>query len=730
MKKMKKVFLCALSSVMAASLGVAFSALPTAPASADGLETFEMLGGSIRANTGTTGIRFIGKISDGEYKTVMQDETAVFGTVIAPLDYMQGIAAGADYVTELTAKNFAVAPIVHYSQPVQKAVVEGEAVDTNWYVYGSISNIRYENANRDFFGISFVRTGTEGNYSFDYPEISSVEEISRSVTEIAIMAREDETKTYDDAVYQIIDGFIARGINQANGDAETATPSVEVALVNTRSTYLVGETFDLSATYAPSNLALNVTYTSSDDSVAKITGNQVEILKAGNATITASVEIWGQAFTVEEATLQITAGTLELVAPNYMAVGKAENLSVTFNGEAVPSATYAVDTTALENANGVVTPVKAGKTTVTATVSHEGVSTEVSKEINVIDFGNTTGEMVDFATQLNAWNYRNYNNAEGVTVSYTAEKVTDGRPIANYGLHYYRPDNTGTSSGATGKLIYLHPEIVDLAKSLGYQYLSYYILVPKMSGVDTSASSVSYVVNADGSLYYEKSNTISFNWVNTTTNWTLSRINLSAITDGKGVGFIGYGQNIYLTNVYLTGTDGTANKNVLLNQSTINSQVKTVDLAKEELLGKLFVTDMSNATLSIEKGADSARNLDAVVIKRDAGSYTYSNSNRRNGLVISSEWIQAAKAKGCTCIVFRYYNANGAFTVYKVTDTDTAQWSKWADPTSGQWGFYGISLEKFKPGDRILFSFAGDTFKLSNVEFRTTYYASSLVPTA
>ena len=739
MSKMKKLLCCVGVFAFATVGGV--MAMPTAETvdvKADS-SSFMMLGGSIRLNATTPGIRFQASISDDYYQAIANpesetyDATAVFGMMIAPVDYMAGIDASDDYIVELSKKDLTVSPIIHYSQPWQKTAEEGEPVDTNWYINGSISNVRYENSNREFFGIAFMRTGEEGSYVYTYPELESIDAMTRSMSGIAIMAREDTEHTYSEDQYTIIDKYIARGVNLANGEALDATPNVTVSMSNARSMFLVGETVELSASFAPNALDLKLTYESSNPEVAKVTGNTVEILKAGEAEITATVKNYGTTLNIIPATMTITAGTLEMSAPNYMAVGKSETLSVTFNGMDVPGVEYSMENATSTGAS--VTPNLAGESTITANVSYEGVTASLSKDVTVVDFGATSGEMVDLATNLNAWNYNNYNNAEGVELSYTTTKIADGRPIANTALHYYRPDNTGASSGTTGKLVYLHPEIVDLAKAQGYKYLTYFILVPMMSGVSTSCSSEAYVVNADGSVYWGKDGkTINFNWNASTTNWIRSFIDLSKIPDGLGVGFIGYGQNIYLTNVQMIGSDGSAINTTLLDQSTINNQVKTVDLAKEELLGKLFVKDMSNSTLSIETGV-GYNGLNAVVLKRDAGTYSYSVTNKLNGLVISSEWIQAAKAKGCTCFVLRYYNAKGGLTVYKVKDNDTGVGKTGTSNNNlfttanavTNWGFIGISLDNFKPGERIVVSFAGDTLKLSNLEFRTTYYASSLV---
>ena len=738
MTKIKKL-LCCFSVCALAVVGgaTAISASKVVDAAAEG-STFTMLGGSIRLNATTPGIRFQASISDAEYQAITNpesesyDATAVFGMMIAPVDYMTGIEVGEDYIVELAKKELSVSPIIHYSQPWQKEVEEGEPVDTNWYINGSISNVLYENSNREFFGISFMRTGEAGSYVYTYPELNSMDEMSRSMSEIAVKAREDKEWTYSDDQYEIIDKYIARGVNLANGADKEATPSVTVSFAKTRSMCLVGETFDLSASFAPAALDLKLEYSSSDPTVAKVTNNTVEILAEGTVEITATVKNYGTTLDITPATMSITAGTLEFAAPNYMAVGKAQDLTVTFSGFEVPGVEYSAENMSVNGAS--VTPTKAGTTTITATVSYEGVTATVSTDVKVVDFGATSGEMVDLARNVDAWNYRNYNDAEGVTLTYTENKVADGRPIANTALHYYRPDNTGAASGATGKLVYLHPEIIDLAKAQGFKQLTYFIRVPQMSGVSTAHSSTAYVVNEDGTLYYKGSNSINFNWNSNTSNWTRSIITLSNIPDGKGVGFIGYAKDTYLTNVCMIGSNGSAIETSLLDQSTINNQVKTVDLAKEELLGKLFVTDMSNSTLSIEKGADTARNLDAVVITRDAGTYTYSATNKLNGLVISSEWIQAAKAKGCTCIVFRYYNANGGLSIYKVKDNDTAINASGANSylftvsnATTTWGFIGISIENFQPGERLVISFAGSTLKLSNIEFRTTYYASSLV---
>ena len=130
MRKNKGI-LSAIVVAFIASFGFAVTSMNAnvQTASAEG-SSFKMLGGSIRLNADTPGIRFQANISDEEYQAITNSEserydaTAVFGMMIAPLDYMQGIEAGDDYIVELSQKSLSVSPIIHYSLPYQKEVEE------------------------------------------------------------------------------------------------------------------------------------------------------------------------------------------------------------------------------------------------------------------------------------------------------------------------------------------------------------------------------------------------------------------------------------------------------------------------------------------------------------------------------------------------------------------------------------------------------------------------------
>ena len=725
MIKMKKLLCCLGICALAVVGGVtAMSTSKTVNAAAEG-STFTMLGGSIRLNETTPGIRFQASISNEEYQAIVNpdsatyDATAVFGMMIAPVDYMTGIEAGEDYIVELAKKELSVSPIIHYSQPWQKEAEEGEPVDTNWYINGSISNVLYENSNRDFFGIAFIRTGEAGSYKYTYPQLDSIDAMCRSMSEIAIKAREDKTWTYSDDQYKIIDKYIARGVNLANGADKDATPTVTVSLAKARSMYLVGETFDLAASFAPTALDLKIEYTTSDPTVAKITGSTVEILGEGTAEIMATVRNYGTTLDITPATMSIMAGTLELTAPNYMAVGSAKQLSVTFSGMEVPSVVYSAENM---NVNGAsLTPTKAGATTITANVSYEGVTATLSKDVKVIDFGNTTGTTFDLATDLSLWQYRNTNEDTDVTITYE-NNVGDGRatPYAFNALKYSRPQNNGEYRKTTGNLLYLDPEIISLAKELGYTTFSFEVLTKDNPSGKESTAFTMYNVKADGSLMWKGNNADNIIWKghNTTIRWKRYNINLSdeKVFEGAGFGFGTYGQDLYLAKVEFSGADISEYAKSYLTESATAGQT---EIASEELLQKMFTSVSNTSTLSF--GTDAGEGY----VKLTKSGYLSQNYLTYNQLKLSAEWIMAAKKLGYTRIRIGFDSTLSSYgtasvlrmgndgKIYGASQSSSGYWTK-----TGAGGVT-INISKLEDGESIVFACTGGQLAIRKIYFMT-----------
>ena len=151
----------------------------------------------------------------------------------------------------------------------------------------------------------------------------------------------------------------------------TVTVSVDVESVTLDKTTLslaVGETAQLTAMVKPDNATYkNVTWTSSDESVAKVADGKVTAVKTGKAAITAkcggktaecaiTVTVPTGSVTLDKTTLSLAVGeTAQLVATVKPDNATDKNVTWTSSDESVAKV-----------ADGKVTAVKAGKATITA----------------------------------------------------------------------------------------------------------------------------------------------------------------------------------------------------------------------------------------------------------------------------------------------------------------------------------------------------------------------------
>ena len=145
-------------------------------------------------------------------------------------------------------------------------------------------------------------------------------------------------------------------------------PTGSVTLDKTTLSLAVGETEQLTATVKPDDATdKNVTWTSSDESVAKVVNGKVTAVKSGKATITAkcggktaecavTVTVPVTSLTLDRTTLSLAVGeTAQLTATVKPDDATDKNVSWTSSDEFVAK----VD-------NGKVTAVKSGKATITA----------------------------------------------------------------------------------------------------------------------------------------------------------------------------------------------------------------------------------------------------------------------------------------------------------------------------------------------------------------------------
>lgn len=162
----------------------------------------------------------------------------------------------------------------------------------------------------------------------------------------------------------------------AGGKSATCTVKVSTKVVAVTSITLdktslsmkVGETETITVTVNPDNATdKNVTWTSSDESVAKVADGKVTAVKSGKATITAKCEDKTAECAV---TVTVPTGSVTLDKTSLsLAVGETAQLTATVKPDDATDKTVvwtSSDESVAEVINGKVTALKSGTTTITA----------------------------------------------------------------------------------------------------------------------------------------------------------------------------------------------------------------------------------------------------------------------------------------------------------------------------------------------------------------------------
>ena len=196
----------------------------------------------------------------------------------------------------------------------------------------------------------------------------------------------------------------------ASAGGKTATCSVKVTeqavsvttvkLSADKMTVEPGKTATLTATVEPSNATdKSVTWSSSDTSVATVSGGTVTGVKAGTSTITATAggKSASCVVTVSNSTVTVTGITLDKSSENLM-VGKKLTLTakVAPDNASNKSVTWKSSDTSIATVdNGVVKGIKAGTATITATTADQGKTVTCKITVKADLSGDTKTKLKD-----------------------------------------------------------------------------------------------------------------------------------------------------------------------------------------------------------------------------------------------------------------------------------------------------------------------------------------------
>ena len=706
LKTKTKLFLVTLLSMLFVFLfGSATQLLFIGKASAS--SQFAMQGASMRL-TDVTGMRFEARIS--EY-----DEEATYGMMICPTEYLEGVSS--DYINELTKKHTAGTikhlPLVMESTPVKVG-------ESEWAIKGTISSVLYQNLNRNFTGIAFKRTGTEGSYVYEY----ATTYFDRSIAFISTACW--NAKEFAEGTTQLttLKGMVAQCIALANN--QTAEQAQEIianpasvdayiqnnvtAVMNDIPTayYEIGAEQALSATVTPA-IGLNVVFATSNDDVIEVKGNVMKVVGNGNATVSVCI---GDVVLAEK---EITVSALTLTAPEYLAAGKTATVTASDENANV---TYTSSNTNILTVEGnTIKGVGNGTATITAKVGDIAVS-EVN--VRVIDFGNTTGSVLNFATaeNLDLWKFRDGSNDGNASISYVTA-VDDGTDYDYNAIKYNRPNNTGAYR-TIGNFMYLPAEVVQMAKDAGYRYVWFYTYVPTGSGEKPRYYEV-YAVEEDGQARYKNGSHMKY-LTNTSTGWNLNKIDLESVAgaENTGIGFHTYGKDLYVAMFKFFGADVSS---VVTSSFGSLASGMYENMVKEELIGKFFLA-LNDCQVSFSYAATGGKidSADAPMVTATRTGRTFAQANTQNSIYLNSEWIMAAKAMGCDKIGIRV-KASGAYAFMRVKADGTV---KSILRSNGNYESLRISIADFEQGETFSISMGSNTtLSISQITFRTTAHSSA-----
>lgn len=176
------------------------------------------------------------------------------------------------------------------------------------------------------------------------------------------------------------------------GESNKQEPQVDVVSVSLNQTSLSlteGESSTLTATVNPSNATNKVvTWSSSNTSVASVSGGKVTALKEGSATITASSggKSATCAVTVQKKPVPVTSVTISKTSLTLIE-GESSTLTATVNPSDATeqTVTWSSSNTAVATVNGgKVTAVKEGTATITASCGGKSATCAVTVEKKVI----------------------------------------------------------------------------------------------------------------------------------------------------------------------------------------------------------------------------------------------------------------------------------------------------------------------------------------------------------
>ncbi len=300
MRKTTKMWFLGAMATLTALCGTVALQNEQQPVNADAGFTMEMLdGASVRlvgTDATTYGIKYTAKIAKESY-----NENAKYYVMIIPTGWLtkynlsESYDATCDYYEVLTEAG----KTASFDNPSQRTMNVMEAtpkLDGDYYYFnGSITDVKYENSFRDFFGVAYMEVNGERTYA----EFETSENV-RSVSQVASAALNDKTNNWTTDEKASLKAMVQKAYNAKQDDDYTTVENVALPTISAESVSIAlekGKTYQLSApTGIPENLGVGVEWSTNNDCVTVDENGLLTIAKTGDATVTATV--LGEDYTV------------------------------------------------------------------------------------------------------------------------------------------------------------------------------------------------------------------------------------------------------------------------------------------------------------------------------------------------------------------------------------------------------------------------------------------------
>ncbi len=367
MKKQFKVILaCGVLSMASVAVSTALLSNPTSASATTG---FAMeYGARIRiggTNDSHNGIRFTADLGTD---LSVYNADAKWYVMVVPASYVEGMEGeNIDYYQEIYDDLYNAE--TNANPYIATMQAEPYQVEGNYYVQGSLVNIKYENINRDWFGVAYYEVNGVRTYA-TFNEGENVRNVVEMASDYINQGKTE--KEYQD--------YVKQGFNQASGNEENAEVSYNEVIDNlslSASTLTLNDLAkgELTVEGLPEGMKVDVEWSvDSDSDIATVVNGVVTPTAYGETTVTAKV--LGQTLTCTltsvKTTFDMNAFEIEVSAGTALTMTQTIDGDITSAtiGEKAVEASYADGTITIANAQfasvygeqNVVVKTNAGKT--------------------------------------------------------------------------------------------------------------------------------------------------------------------------------------------------------------------------------------------------------------------------------------------------------------------------------------------------------------------------------